>query len=61
MYTSDLTTLSRSASSKGFQKDRQNHEAIKRREQKWRDIDDINKFAEIMADLIPDIYGGKDG
>ena len=45
--------------SKGMKQDRQRHEVIKRREQKRRDIEDINQFMATLAAICPEHYGEK--
>lgn len=49
-----------SAQKRGFIKDRKANPACKKREEKRRDIDDINKFAELMAQICPEFYGKGD-
>lgn len=46
--------------SKGMKQDRQRHETIKRREQKRRDIEDINQFMATLAAICPQFYGEND-
>lgn len=43
--------------SKGMKQDRQRNELFKRREQKRRDIDDINQFMATLAAICPEFYG----
>lgn len=45
--------------SKGMKQDRQRHETIKRREQKRRDIEDINQFMVTLAAICPEFYGDR--
>lgn len=45
--------------SKGMKQDRERHETIKKREQKRRDIDDINQFMATLAAICPEYYGEK--
>lgn len=43
--------------SKDMKKDRQRHDTIKNREQKRRDIEDINQFMATLAAICPEFYG----
>lgn len=45
--------------SKGMKQDRQRHETIKKREQKRRDIEDINAFMATLAAICPQFYGSQ--
>ena len=45
--------------SKGMKQDRQRHEIIKKREQKRRDIEDINALMATLAAICPEFYGEK--
>lgn len=45
--------------SKGMKQDRQRHDVIKKREQKRRDIEDINAFMATLAAICPQYYGGQ--
>ena len=45
--------------SKGMKQDRQRHEIIKRREQKRRDIQDINALMATLAAICPQYYGNQ--
>lgn len=45
--------------SKGMKQGRQRGELFKRREQKRRDIEDINAFMATLAAICPEYYGEK--
>jgi len=49
-----------SSQSKGFKKDRQCREACKAKEQKRKDIEDIQHFSQLMGELFPEYYGRGD-
>lgn len=48
-----------SSFSKGMRKDATQRDLIKNRQKKRNDIDDINEFMKVMANICPAYYGDK--
>lgn len=46
-----------SSMSKGMRKDAAQRELIKKRENKRKDIEDINEFMAVLASICPQYYG----
>lgn len=59
MKVSELCGVGSSSAAKGFKRDRQQREIIKRRETKRRDIEDVNQFMATLAAICPEYYGEK--
>lgn len=57
MKISEMTSLSSSASCKGFKQDTKQEQQLKRRQRKRSDIDDISEFEKIMTREFPQFYG----
>lgn len=49
-----------SAQKRGFALDKKANAACKKREQKRRGIDDLQKCSELMAQMFPEYYGKGD-
>ncbi|AUR90469.1 hypothetical protein NVP1144O_21 [Vibrio phage 1.144.O._10N.286.45.B3] len=59
MKVCDMSSTGSSSCSKGMRKDRQPNQqsAICKRQKKRNDIDDINEFMKVMANICPNYYG----
>lgn len=49
-----------SSMSKGMRKDATQRDLIKKRENKRKDIEDINEFMAVLASICPQFYGDRD-
>lgn len=59
MKVSELCGVGSSSAAKGFKKDAEQRDMIKKRETKRRDIDDINQFMATLAAICPEFYGDR--
>lgn len=60
MKVSEMTSISSSASCKGFKQDTRQEQQLKRRQQKRGDIEDISEFMKILQRECPEFYGKGD-
>lgn len=56
MKISDHCTIGSSSAAKGFKKDAKQRDMIKQRQNKRRDIGDINNFMATLAAICPQYY-----
>tara|TARA_R100000951_G_C2565416_1_gene156978 strand:- start:250 stop:435 length:186 start_codon:yes stop_codon:yes gene_type:complete len=55
----EMSSTGSSSCSKGMRNDARKRDLIKNRQKKRNDIDDINEFMKVMANICPEYYGGK--
>jgi len=53
----EMSSTGSSSCSKGFRKDATQRDLIKKRENKRKDIEDINEFMAVLASICPQYYG----
>ena len=53
----DMGSVGSSSMSKGMRKDAKQRDMIKQRQNKRRDIEDINNFMATLAAICPEYYG----
>ena len=59
MKISELGSTGSSGMSKGMRKDAKQRDMIKQRQNKRRDIEDINNFMATLAAICPEFYGDR--
>lgn len=57
MKICELGGTGSSSMSKGMRKDATQRDLIKKRENKRKDIEDINEFMAVLANICPQYYG----